>query len=128
MAQSPHEVLLDTNVLVLPEQFKIDLLSEIERVLGGRKFILITLRCLVEEELKRTKGGGLAKEFMEKNDVGVKDCTGHGDACILGYAKEKDGIIVCTNDSELRKNLRGAGIPVIFMRGKSKLALQGYIK
>lgn len=46
------------------------------------------------------------------------------DDVILRIAVEWDSP-VATNDQELRKELRAKNIPVIFLRGKSRLELEG---
>ncbi|RLI11300.1 hypothetical protein DRO35_05265, partial [Candidatus Bathyarchaeota archaeon] len=35
---------------------------------------------------------------------------------------------VATNDAELRRRLRKLGLPIIYLREKSKLVVEGYIQ
>ncbi len=48
------------------------------------------------------------------------------DDVILRVASENK-LPVATNDSELRKKLRERGIPVIYLREKSKLEVEGAV-
>jgi len=41
---------------------------------------------------------------------------------------ERDGCVVATTDTELRKRLRNRGLPVIFLRQSRFLAIDGIIK
>jgi rRNA-processing protein FCF1 len=43
---------------------------------------------------------------------------------VVEAAKTIEGVVF-TNDSALRRHLRGEGIPVLLLRGRKKLALDG---
>jgi rRNA-processing protein FCF1 len=122
MAQS-HEVVLDTNMLVVPAQFRIDIADEIRRLVPGAK--MITLSGVVLE-LEKMKNGKIGMEFIQKNDVGVIESQGHVDDAIVEYARDKNAI-VATNDAMLIKRLKEIGAPVVRVRKKQTLALEGHI-
>lgn len=122
------DVLLDTNFLMIPHQFHIDLAGELDRIIEA-DYNLTTLSCVVDEleKLSRNRGdkGAEAKtalKLIKEGCIRVLDRSGYVDDEILNYARENRGVVVCTNDVELRRMLRRDSIPVICMQGKSTLA------
>ena len=129
------KVILDSNALFVPLQFKIDIFRELERLLN-RNFELILLSP-VKRELEILAGKGsptmrrkaayvleLAKKckyFEVSNAV-----SSHADDAIVQVAEEW-GAPVFTNDSRLRKRLRDISVPVIYVRQKSHLEIDGMI-
>ena len=134
--RKPITVLLDTNFLMLPLRFGVDIQSEVGRVIEA-SFTLATT-CTVLDELKRLKTRvkpaevkvidfALASaEKIEKIDdiLGPQEDV---DDQLLRLA-ERDGCVVATTDTELRKRLRNRGLPVIFLRQSRFLAIDGIIK
>jgi rRNA-processing protein FCF1 len=127
------QVILDSNALFVPLQFKIDVFSELERLLN-RNFELILLSP-VKRELKALAEKGSPK--MRKNAcyalkiaerckyVEVEDlASALTDDVIVKIAKEW-GSPVFTNDKQLRKKLRDISVPVIYVRQKSHLEIDG---
>jgi rRNA-processing protein FCF1 len=129
------KVILDSNALLAPLQFKIDVFSELERLLN-RNFELILLSA-VKRELKALAEKGSPK--MRKNACYalkiVERCkyvevenlaSALTDDVIVKKAKEW-GSPVFTNDKQLRKRLRDISVPVIYVRQKSHLEIDGMI-
>lgn len=121
------KVIIDTNFLLVPIKFHIDIFSEISKLLNRNYKILImdgTLR-----ELKNIKEGKLALEILNSQkeaEILVYECKEtHVDDCILKFAlKEKENnnkVIVCTNDKELKRKLRENDIEIITLKNKSKI-------
>lgn len=129
-----RKVILDSNFLFIPFQFRIDVLKELENIIG--RFEPIVLSTTVEElkDLARDKSEKtrkqalLALEIAERCVlVGVeKDPTETYDDVILRKSKEWS-CPVATNDKELRRRLRKEFIPVIYLRQRKRLELEGYI-
>ncbi|MEM1556223.1 MAG: 30S processome protein Utp24 [Candidatus Bathyarchaeia archaeon] len=128
-----RRVILDTNFLLLPFQFKIDILSEIEALIG--RFEPIVLSTTVDElkklsnsrSVKISKMASSALELIRKFrvlEVNVKPGERY-DEVLLRIAKENN-CIVATNDRELRKKLRETGITTIFLRQRSYLQIEGH--
>ncbi len=124
-------VILDSNFLMLPFQFNVDISNEIERILGGGYRIYVPREVLNElnylsvkaEKHRDRKMAKMALKFARRFDTiegGDKDADG----AIIALA-EKD-VIVCTNDKALKNRLREIQIPVIYLRQKSKLEIEGY--
>jgi len=126
-------VILDSNFLFVPAQFKIDVFEELTSLLNQRfEPILLSstyqeLQTMAEKgSPSRRKQATLALKLAEKcRLVNVEKGTGEtNDDLLLRIAAEWKSPIA-TNDRELRRKLRARGIPVIFLRGKSRLELEG---
>lgn len=128
-------IIVDSNALFVPLQFKIDVFDELERLLN-RKFELILLSP-VQQELKMLaaenspkmkKMAAFALKLAEKcRYVKVNLSEKMVDDVIVEIAA-KWKIPVFTNDSQLRKRLRDISVPVIYVRQKSHLAIEGMIQ
>jgi len=130
------QVIPDTNFLLVPGQFGVDVFSELNRILDVRFKILIPTVVVQELSLIERKARGrdlrairMAKELIERFervDIGEfgKAPT---DELIYSYATSRPNVIVCTNDRELKKKLRGAGVPVVYLRSRKILELEGVI-
>jgi rRNA-processing protein FCF1 len=129
------KVILDANALFVPLQFKIDIFSELTRLLN-RNFELILLSP-VKRELKALAEGGSPKtsknasyalKLAEKfKYVEVDDsASALADDTIVKIARDW-GSPVFTNDRQLRKRLRDISVPVIYVRQKSRLEIDGMI-
>jgi rRNA-processing protein FCF1 len=125
---------MDSNALFVPLQFKIDIVSELERLLN-RSFDLILLspvrrelETLASEASPKTrKMAAFALEYAKKCGlVDVHSSTDTVDDAIV-ETSAKCGFPVFTNDAELRRRLRNISVPVIYVRQKSHLAIEGMI-
>jgi len=127
------KVILDSNFLFIPSQFQIDIFEELSNLLNQR-FDLILLSVTHQEILTMAKKGSpkvrkqasLALKVAQKcRVVQVKQYREEThDDVILRIAQEWK-CPVATNDQMLRKRLRSKGVPVIFLREKTRLALEG---
>jgi len=128
-------VILDSNALFVPLQFKIDIFSDLERLLN-RNFELILLSP-VKRELealaekgspKMRKNASYALKLAERcKYVEVDDlASALTDDIIVRIAKEWNSPVF-TNDKQLRKRLRDISVPVIYVRQKSHLEIDGMI-
>jgi rRNA-processing protein FCF1 len=129
----PLKVILDSNFLFVPAQFKIDVFEELMKLLNQRfEPILLSatyqeLQTMAEKgSLSRRKKASLALKLAEKcRLVNIEKEAGEtNDDVILRIATQWKSP-VATNDRELRRRLRTQDIPVIFLRGKSRLELEG---
>ena len=128
------KVLVDTNFLLAPFSLGLDLFSELDRVIVA-KYEVVVLDCVLRElkELARRGGkiGRMARSALELVDrANVKFCSfscGGVDESILNYAKKVERCVVATNDRELRRKLREAGVAVVFLRQEDHLALDGEV-
>ena len=125
------QVILDTNFLLIPYQFKVDIFSEIDRILDTRYQICILdktiqeLNKLVEKSRgKNKKAAEFALRLIEhQNPEIIKTEIAYVDKAILNIAKKQTHIIA-TQDKELKKELQAKGIPIIVLRQKRYLQLK----
>jgi rRNA-processing protein FCF1 len=127
------KVILDSNALFVPLQFKIDIFNDLKRLLN-RNFELILLSP-VKRELealaergspKMRKNASYALKLAEKCKYIEVSASALTDDIIVKIAKEW-GFPVFTNDRQLKKRLRDISVPVIYVRQKSRLEIDGMI-
>ncbi len=129
------KVILDSNALFVPLQFKIDIFQELERLLNRRiEFILLSpvkqeLELLAAEGSPRTRKDAVyALRLAEKcTYVTVKASSSALTDDVIVETARNWGIPVFTNDRLLRKRLRDINMPVIYVRQKSRLEIDGLI-
>jgi len=127
------KIILDSNFLFIPSQFKIDIFEQLMNLLNQR-FEPVLLSSTHQElqsmakkgSPKRRKQASLALELAKEcRLVNIeKEAEETNDDVILRIAAQWKSP-VATNDRELRRKLRNQDIPVIFLRGKSRLEFEG---
>ncbi|MBT8172341.1 hypothetical protein KJN74_05675 [Candidatus Bathyarchaeota archaeon] len=128
------KIILDTNFFFIPFKFKLDIFEELANLLNQRfKPIILSstqkeLQGLVESAPKVRKQVILAFEFAKKCDLVQvkKGLTETYDDVIVRVAS-KSKTPVATNDKDLRIRLRQNQVPVIFLRQKRLLELEGAV-
>ncbi|MEM2934238.1 MAG: PIN domain-containing protein [Methanocellales archaeon] len=116
-------VILDTNALMIPAQFKVDIFANLESL--GYNEVMVPSSVLAELERIKTKGRGKAKVHASIAIELAKKCQileskGEFDREIASLAKQYSAAVF-TNDAQLRKNLRSKNVKTLFLRGKSKI-------
>ena len=132
-AKKTLKIILDSNALFVPLQFKIDIFEELKTLLK-KKFELVLLSH-VRRELEKLAEEGSPK--TQKKALYALQLVGK---CRLvnvneEFALSPDDVIVktarewnCpvfTNDRQLRRRLRDINVPVIYVRQKSRLEIEG---
>jgi len=126
---------LDSNALFVPLQFRFDVFGELERLLM-RRFELVLLSAVKRElevlaekgAVKMRRDACLALRFAERLrlvEVPVA-ASALTDDVIVEVAREW-GAVVFTNDKVLRGRLRDISVPVIYVRQKSRLEIDGLV-
>ncbi|CAB49387.1 PIN domain-containing protein [Pyrococcus abyssi] len=132
-------VVPDTNFLFIPGQFGVDIISEFERILDVKyqvaipNVVLEEIKTIIREGKVKGKDLMAAKIALKIAERFPKIYVGEflskpTDELLYEYAIANDNVIICTNDRKLRKRLREAGVPVIFLRQKKKLELEGILE
>lgn len=129
------KVILDSNALFVPFQFKIDIFEELKTLLK-RNYVPILLSP-VKRELekiaeksspKMRKEASYALKLAEKCklvEINIETASSPDDA--IFYMAHEWKCPVFTNDGELKKRLRDISVPVIYVRQKSRLEIDGRI-
>ena len=130
-----NKVILDANAFFVPLRFKIDIFEELKKVLdvNFEPILLSPIRRELEKIAekgsdKMQKNVAYALKLAEKcKSFEVDEKTaGSPDDAIVHMAK-KWNCPVFTNDRELKKRLRDINVPVIYVRQKSRLEIDGRI-
>ncbi|MBD3389891.1 nucleotide-binding protein [Candidatus Micrarchaeota archaeon] len=122
------KVVLDTNFLLVPHQFRIDVFGEIDGLLEFPHTYVIPSGVKRElEKLAEGRGDEGAAARLGLKMLRAKGCTevesrGNVDNWIRKYAK-KENAIVATNDRELRNKLKKDGVKVVILQSKSRLGI-----
>ena len=126
------EVVIDTNFFMVPFQFNVDIITELENVLPSYK---LTTPSFVINELKGLKrnnkgkirlNANLALKLANSSKVEIKDIS------LLENETVDDALlrvseVLATNDIELKKRAKDKGITVAYLRQKRYIAVEGKI-
>ena len=125
-----RKILADTNFLLMQFEYAIDIASELQRISDGPITLLVASETMNEIKSISGKTGKKAAaarfvlqnlgKLKEKFPVEIIESSGKVDGWIIKYA-QNNRICVATNDVPLRRRLLALGLPVIAMKGKSKL-------
>jgi len=129
------KIIIDTNFLFVPSMFRLDIFEEMGNIFGQRIEPIILsptykeLKKLAESESPKMRKNALfGLELAKKCKIVEVDRRSmeSNDDLIFRMAVEWK-CPVATNDRELRTRLRKAGVAVVFLRQKSRLAVEGGI-
>ena len=128
MPQS-KKVVLDTNFLLIPGQFKVDIFSELDRICHGTYTVFILDKTLQELERILQKQRGRQKEAAKlalaiiraKNINTLPSGKETVDDAIVTLA-DKD-TFVATQDMALKRRLKGKAGGIITLRQKKYLIM-----
>lgn len=128
----PVKVILDSNFLMAPFQFHVDVFDELEYLLQKKIDFIVPSAVKLELTTISSRGGegaaeaSLALQLASRCrvvDVNLQPNETVDDAILK--AAQKLTAVVATNDIELRKRLRDINVPVVYLRDKSKLEIEG---
>jgi len=128
----PLRIILDSNFLFIPLQFRVDVFEELERVANRKVEPILLVPVLEEVKMLSEKKGVKARQatavlkYVEK----LKPLS-----CKVKPNETVDDLIfrlaiewkcpVATNDRTLRKRLRDINTTVIYLRQRSRLEIDG---
>ena len=129
---SIKEVVIDTNFFMVPFQFNVDIITELENSLPSYK---LTTPSFVINELKGLKknnkgkirlNANLALKLANSSKVEIKDIS------LLENETVDDALlrvseVLATNDIELKNRAKDKGITVVYLRQKKYIAVDGKI-
>ena len=126
------EVVIDTNFFMVPFQFNVDIITELENKLPSYK---LTTPSFVINELKGLKNNNKGKVRLNANlaltlanssKVEIKDIS------LLENETVDDALlrvseVLATNDIELKNRAKNKGITIVYLRQKKYIAVDGKI-
>jgi len=126
-------IVLDANAFFVPAQFGIDIFDELQKLLN-RTFHAVVLSSTLDEleriadkgpsEMKRRARYALKLAHKCRPlKVSVNTEAPMDDIIIDAASKQKCAVF--TNDRQLRNRLRDINVPVIYVRQKSRLEIDG---
>jgi len=128
------KVILDTNIFLVPEKFKVDIFEEFDRLID-EKYDLITIEPVVKELKKLSMGNSrdaraarFGLKFLEAKSIKVtKTKEDTADKAIVSlsenFLRKSEECAVATLDKELKRKLKKIGVKVIYLRNKKYLAI-----
>jgi len=132
MVITNKRIILDTNFLLIPIQFKVDIFSEIDRICSFNYQICVLDKSVSELEniMKNQKGKSkraaeIALGLIKPKNIKIiptKDMEKNTDDIIVEIVNKNEHI-VATSDKELKKRLKQKGISLISLRQKKYLIL-----
>lgn len=126
------EVVIDTNFFMVPFQFNVDIINELEKALPSYK---LTTPIFVINELKGLKrnnkgkirlNADLALKLANSSNIEIKDISLENNETV-DDALLRVSEVLATNDIELKKRARKKGITVAYLRQKKYIAIDGKI-
>ncbi|BAW31410.1 MAG TPA: twitching motility protein PilT [Methanothermobacter sp.] len=117
---------------MIPYQFKVDIISELEKIVPEGEFIIPSF---IIKELEGVKRGSKGKDKIAAS-IALKLAGKKPFKVVNLPLKEGESVddalirladVLCTNDKELKKRARRKSVPVIYLRQKKYLAIDGYI-
>ncbi|MFX1365520.1 MAG: PIN domain-containing protein [Promethearchaeota archaeon] len=145
MKSKTNIVIIDSNFILLPFQFKIDYFLEIRGILEGELKFIIFKQILDELKAKKRRDpeatkfrsflqAGLSYLEKKRNDFQIKTMEDTKnihettDDFLLKkaivFSKQGHNVYLATNDSELRKKALNCHINTIFLRQKKYLTIE----
>jgi rRNA-processing protein FCF1 len=120
-------VVVDTNALMMPVESGVRLFDELDRLLETPT--LVVPEAVVEELEKLADGAGeeakaasVGLDLAERCERRTTEAS-YADDAVIELAEREDATHVVTNDGPLKERVLDAGVSVISLRGRSKLAI-----
>jgi hypothetical protein len=116
-------IILDTNFLLVPGQFGVDIFQAIEEAVD-EPYELAIVDGTIDELDDLARGAGddaraatVGKRLVQEKGIKTLHGSGHVDDILVEHAT--DGALVATQDRELRRRIDSAGGRVLILRNKS---------
>jgi rRNA-processing protein FCF1 len=127
----PTKLLVDTNFLLIPLRFKVDIFEESQNAVNDLVEFYVSSRVIDEISILKEKSKNkfvrqlvFAEKIAENCTVIQDDSSTLVDDSLINLAS-KEGMVIGTTDAELRQKARNSGVKVVYLRQKSHLILDG---
>lgn len=116
-----QKVVLDTNALLMPFEFRLNIDLELQRLLGDFE---VYVPGPVIGELRRTESKHAEVALKLARKYQIFETSIQGDNGVIEAARQL-GAFVVTNDFIMRGKLRRLGLKTIFLRSNNHLTIDG---
>ncbi len=125
------KILLDTNFLLIPYQFRVDIFTQIDRIMHSQYKIFVLdksveeLKKVIEEQKGKNRDAAKValKLIAIKSIAIIRTESGKKTDDAILESSLKDDYIVATQDKDLKRRLINQGTEVIVLRQKKILVL-----
>ncbi|MEK6874914.1 MAG: PIN domain-containing protein [Nanoarchaeota archaeon] len=125
-----RRIIIDTNMLLVPIQFKLDIFNQINQICTFNYDLCIVDKTITELDqiiqqgkLLDRRAARVAKLLVEQKKVKILDTTNtKADDAITELSKP--GIIIATNDRLLKQRAKQKGAQILTLRQKKYLMLE----
>ncbi|HLC36272.1 MAG TPA: hypothetical protein VJK05_01535 [archaeon] len=120
-----NKVALDTNMLLAIKKLKIDVFEEIKESIGKAEFLIPVqvikeMQKLSEKNKNLEKASNIALQLIKKNKAKeIQSKEKDADKALIELAKK--GIIIATNDKELKKKVLKVKGKILNIRKRKKI-------
>ena len=120
-----NKVALDTNMLLAIKKLKIDIFEEIKESIGKAEFLIPVqvikeMQKLSEKNKNMEKASNIALQLIKKNKAKeIQSKEKDADKALIELAKK--GIIIATNDKELKKKVLKVKGKILNIRKRKKI-------
>ncbi len=121
-----EKIILDTNFILIPIQFHVDIFSEFNRLLDNFKLYLLERSVDELYHLENGRYVSLCKKIIDLHNITILENEKNIPVDDLLLELGTVGYIIATNDKELRSHLYKKRVNHIFMRQKNKLQLEQF--
>ncbi|MFA4956268.1 MAG: DNA-binding protein [Candidatus Methanoperedens sp.] len=118
-------VIIDTNGLMIPGQFGLDIFSELGQL--GFDTYIVARACVRELETIIASGRGkdkmaakIALSLLDR--CAIIEESGFADDAIVKMAVRMKASVL-TNDAELKKRLCSKGVTIVYLRDRTRLSI-----
>lgn len=126
-----QRIILDTNFLMIPAQFGVDIFSEIENLVEGEYKLFIIdatldeLENIIEKQRGKNKAAAkMALQLLKTQNIEVlkTEKNLNADELIVNLVKERK-FAVATQDQGLKRKLKQYNVPLVVLRQKKYLKI-----
>ena len=118
-------VIFDTNFMLIPAQFRVDIFTEVNKILLNNYELFVLdrtvdeLKTIVEKQSGKHKDAAkIALQLLDKVEI-ITTGEGHVDDLLVNEVDSET--IICTQDQDLKKRVKEKGGKIITLRQKTHL-------
>jgi len=121
-------VVMDTNALMMPVECDVRVFEELERLVDATELlvpeaVLDELAKLADGTSEEAAAASVGLDLVRERCRAVPHEADYADDAVLEVGERDEVTHAVTNDGPLQRRLLAAGVPVISLRARNKLAV-----